>query len=161
MSRKWSGKGKAIAGVAGVFLAIAGLGFMAQRFNFRGATTTTTLTSVENDGEKIAAANQTTGATLAQKNIAIAYLNLGLAFAQQTDWKNAETAFQKAISLDPSGASAYSNLGNALDKQGKIEEAIAVYQKAISLNPSDVYAYSNLGIALYNQGKTEEAIAAY
>ena len=47
--------------------------------------------------------------------------------------KGAISAFQKAISLNPSYANAYYNLGNALGKQGKTAEAIAAYQKARDL----------------------------
>ena len=108
-----------------------------------------------------AEANSTIPNVVAQKESAAAYFAQGVAFSQQKDWRNAETSFRKAISLNPNFANAYYNLGLALKNQGKPAEAIAACQKAISLNPNYANAYNNFGNALNKQGKPAEAIAAY
>jgi Tfp pilus assembly protein PilF len=61
-----------------------------------------------------------------------AWVNLGLALAQQSKHQEALEAFGHAVST----AEAYANLGFVLAVQGKKDEALATYRHALELEPA-------------------------
>ncbi len=67
-----------------------------------------------------------------------AWVNLGLALAQQGKQQEALEAFSHAVST----AEAYSNLGFVLAVQGKKPEALAAYRRALELEPALKIAYA-------------------
>jgi len=73
-------------------------------------------------------------------------------------YKDAETAFKKAIELDPNYGEAYANLGALYAKFKEYDRAIELYQKCIQIKPSYAGAYTNLGNALNKTGRHEEAV---
>lgn len=75
--------------------------------------------------------------------------------------KDAETAFHKALALQPDYADAHCSLGNSLYAQGKAEEAVECYNTALRLNPDHSEARINLGTALHYLGRSDEAEASY
>ena len=75
--------------------------------------------------------------------------------------EEADSAFRKVISLNPSYPDGHNNLGTLLTQQGRLDEAISSYKQAISINPEHADLFNNLGIALHQQSKLEEAIDAY
>jgi tetratricopeptide (TPR) repeat protein len=62
---------------------------------------------------------------------------LGDAYTQTHDYAKAETAYRKAVDLDPSELSHLRGLGQTLLSEEKYQEALAVYQKLIDLMPDD------------------------
>lgn len=72
----------------------------------------------------------------------------------------AETAFRKAIALDPKNASAYIDLGVALQVQRLHVEAEDAYRQAIALDPKNARAFFKLSNALSDQLKYVAAVAA-
>ncbi len=66
----------------------------------------------------------------------IAENELGIAFRQLNNMKEAIRQFQKAVSLDSNFAPAYYNLGEAFHKNGKKKEARKELEKLSKLNPS-------------------------
>mgnify|MGYP001608907529 CR=1 FL=1 len=66
-----------------------------------------------------------------------AWNSLGDAFLKSGSYKEAITAFKKAIDMDPNLALAYGNLALALTYQGKYAEAIPLYKAAIEMFPVD------------------------
>ncbi|HWX32506.1 MAG TPA: glycosyltransferase [Steroidobacteraceae bacterium] len=56
----------------------------------------------------------------------------------------AESAYRKAVALDPSAADPHLQLGHALKLQGKTEEAQAAYLRAFALDPSMPYPLQEL-----------------
>lgn len=70
----------------------------------------------------------------------------------------AETAFRKAIEVDPSFAPAHLDLGLAELKEGKLLEAISSIQKSLALDPSSPGAHLFLGIAEYQSNHVEDAL---
>ena len=98
---------------------------------------------------------------VAQKESASAYFYQGVTLHQQAKLPEAETAFGKALELDPSYAEARVNLGLILNQQGKFDRAINEFKQAILTNPNLAEAHFNLGVTLQAQGQLEPAIAAY
>ena len=75
--------------------------------------------------------------------------------------EEADSAFRKVISLNPSYPDGHSNLGTLLTQQGRLDEAISTYKEALKINPEDADVLNNLGLALHQQSKLEESIVAY
>jgi tetratricopeptide (TPR) repeat protein len=93
-------------------------------------------------------------------SIALAYYNLGilLTHLDLKRYEEAETAYRKAIELNPSNANVYSNLAVLLHINLKrYEEAEIMYRRAIELNPSMITFYNNLAILLRLTDRIEEA----
>ncbi len=79
-----------------------------------------------------------------QKNRAIAYYNLGVAFAMKGEVDRAIADFTESIVLNPNDAIAYYNRGLAYEKKDESNRAIADYDKVLEINPSDQDAKNKL-----------------
>jgi len=80
-----------------------------------------------------------------------AYTNLGLTLAAMHRLPEAESAYRRAVALNPRAAQAWNNLGNILKNSFKTErrqEALECYRRAIAANPGYANAHNNLGHAL-------------
>lgn len=73
----------------------------------------------------------------------------------------AETAFRRAIDLDPQVARPWNGLGIALADQRCYADAEAAYRCAINLDPQLAFTWNNLGNILRDQRRYAEAEAAY
>ncbi len=88
--------------------------------------------SCYNRGKWAEAENYLRKATTLDNNFKPAWMNLGLALAQQGKQVEALEAFGHAVS----NAEAYANLGFVFTVQGKKEEATAVYRRSLELEPA-------------------------
>jgi tetratricopeptide (TPR) repeat protein len=88
--------------------------------------------SYYNRGQWAAAENSLRAAVAIDKNFKPAWVNLGLALAQQGKQVDALEAFGHAVS----NAEAYANLGFVFAVQGKKEEALTVYRRSLELEPT-------------------------
>jgi tetratricopeptide (TPR) repeat protein len=77
-------------------------------------------------------------AKLAEAQYALGYLN----WALEWDWPAAETAFRRAIDLDPRYAWAHLSLGHALSQSGRHSEALAAMRRARELDPQSAMVYA-------------------
>ena len=75
--------------------------------------------------------------------------------------EEADSAFRKVISLNPSYPEGHNNLGTLLTQQGRLDEAISSYKEALTISPEHADVFNNLGLALHQQSKLDEAIEAY
>ena len=75
----------------------------------------------------------------------------------------AETAYRKAIELDPADPLPWNNLGSLLQyKLNRFDEAESAYRKAIELDPDQAFPWRNLGALLhYKLNRFDEAESAY
>ncbi|MEF8697933.1 MAG: tetratricopeptide repeat protein [Candidatus Accumulibacter sp. UW20] len=75
----------------------------------------------------------------------------------------AESAYRKAIELDPADAFPWNGLGYVLSRQPKrLDEAETAFRKAIELDPVDARPWNNLGHLLSSQpNRLDEAETAY
>jgi TolB-like protein/DNA-binding winged helix-turn-helix (wHTH) protein/Flp pilus assembly protein TadD len=75
---------------------------------------------------------------LPEAHYALGHLNWIL----EWDWPAAETAFRRAIDLDPRYAWAYVGLGHVLSQSGRHGEALAAMRRARELDPQNAMAYA-------------------
>jgi tetratricopeptide (TPR) repeat protein len=88
----------------------------------------------------------------------VARLNLGLAFEQQGNDKEAAAQYREAIRLDPRFARALGNLGNLLLRRGgPPNEALRLLREACRAAPGSALMRTNLANALLRQGQLDEA----
>jgi tetratricopeptide (TPR) repeat protein len=89
------------------------------------------------------------------------YYNIGYAYSQKKDEKQAEAAWLKAVELKADYAEALNALATLYNNQKRFDEAAAVSAKAASAGggagSGNADAIYNQGIILWNQGKIPEA----
>jgi len=93
------------------------------------------------------------------ENLAEAHSSLGLIKVYYDhDWAGAESAFRKAIYLNPDLASAHQRFGSYLTFMGRFEESIRHYEKALELDPLSLQVNMNLATTYYLRGEYDRAI---
>jgi TolB-like protein/DNA-binding SARP family transcriptional activator len=93
--------------------------------------------------------------TLAEAHASLGYVTL------YYDWdaSGAETAFRRAIELDPSYSIGHQWYGNHLVATGRFDEAARAMGRAREVNPLSLIANGALGFALYYAGRHRDAVA--
>ncbi|HVD78703.1 MAG TPA: FG-GAP-like repeat-containing protein, partial [Vicinamibacteria bacterium] len=81
---------------------------------------------------------------------------LGLVARGQNRVDEAEAAFKKVLSLDPSDVGALVNLGQLYLQSRQYPEAVAQFRAAVAAEPYNATAVYNLGLALIRSGQPEE-----
>jgi protein O-mannosyl-transferase len=76
-------------------------------------------------------------------------------------WRNSETVFAHAVSVDPNNVVARVMLANSLLEQQQFNKAEEHFKAALALNPNFPEVHFNLGNLFMHQQKTAEAIAEY
>ena len=84
--------------------------------------------------------------------------NRAITAYNNSQFKDAEMHFLKAIELNPKYAEAYANLGALYAKFKEYDKAIKLYQECIKIKPTYAGAYTNLGNALNKTQRHEEAV---
>jgi tetratricopeptide (TPR) repeat protein len=86
--------------------------------------------------------------------------NLGAAYFEKGDTKQAIECFTQVLKIKPEAA-AYNNLGVILSLNGRIDEAVECHKNAIQLDPKNAEAYYNLANILLSQNNFKQAIDGY
>src|SRR6266511_841746 len=92
------------------------------------------------------------------------YYNIGYAYLQKKDDKQAEVAWLKALEIKPDYAEAMNGLATLYNNQKRFDEATAMSTKAAASSGGaggSADAVYNQGIILWNQGKIPEAKAKF
>ena len=90
-----------------------------------------------------------------------AWYNLGVAYKDKRDAKNAIACFEKARSYKAfTEASRFSSAGVAYGIDGQYEKALADLSTAVKLEPNEPDNWNNYGLYLSEAGKFEEALIA-
>ena len=119
------------------------------------------LTQLLLDDNKADQAIQLLEAMTAHSSSATLFDLLGDAYTQTHDFAKAETAYRKAVDLDPSELSHLRGLGQTLLSEEKYPEALAVYQKLADLLPDDSDTYLRIAQIyreLHQLDKGEESL---
>ena len=85
----------------------------------------------------------------------------GVAFFQHGFLKEAEEAFQRAVSANSEDADAFYNLGTLYLRRNSPDEAKHNLKQAVKLRPSYAEAWNNLGMLAAQQGNYAEAISNF
>jgi protein O-GlcNAc transferase len=85
-----------------------------------------------------------------------AWGGLGRVYLEKGDFREAESAFRKRLSLRTS-IQHYVFLALALREMGRYQESVEACKAAINIDPKYDEAYFNLGLALDMSGRHEEA----
>jgi tetratricopeptide (TPR) repeat protein len=89
------------------------------------------------------------------------YFNLGTAYMEAGDHRQAAEAFEEAIRLHPSYVKAMLNLTATLIVLEEHERALEVISEAEVLSPGDPQIWSTKGVVLELRGLTTKALEAY
>lgn len=89
---------------------------------------------------------------------AIAWRYLGLSLARKEDWKTAQKAFERAVTLRPGFAPSRADLANTLLFTKGAGDAERQAKQALSLDPNNAEANCVLGTIRLLQGSCAEAI---
>jgi tetratricopeptide (TPR) repeat protein len=118
---------------------------------------------LERTGQLTAAAANYLAATELQPANSYFQMNLGNALLKQQLFREAASAYARAVQLAPDNADALNNLAYAYGElNANLAEAAQLCRRAAELRPSHrAYYLDTLGSLLFKQGKPVEAIAAY
>jgi len=87
---------------------------------------------------------------------------LGYLYTAKREYDKGIAEGERAVALNPSGATVLVNYAISLNFAGRSEEAIPLFQKALRLNPVGSFDnYNHLGLALMMTGRYEEAVPAF
>jgi tetratricopeptide (TPR) repeat protein len=86
------------------------------------------------------------------------YNLLGIIYAEEKDYTNAQAAFQKALAIEPTSTKSHNNLGNTYVAQGKLDLAEREFRKVLRAHPDNRDANYNLALVLMAQGSPSAAI---
>ncbi|HJU74040.1 MAG TPA: tetratricopeptide repeat protein [Gemmatimonadaceae bacterium] len=90
-----------------------------------------------------------------------AYAALGQALAWQHEWKEAETAYRRAIALAPDDATVRQWYALLLAYAGRIDEAVLQTRDASSLDPLSVQINNMHGMMLFHSGDIAGALRQF
>jgi tetratricopeptide (TPR) repeat protein len=76
-------------------------------------------------------------------------------------YDQAEQAYQKALSLDPTLSNALTNLGNLEYRRDQLETAENYYRRALQCDPEQPEALYNLGFLHFERDEVDEAIGSF
>jgi ribosomal protein S12 methylthiotransferase accessory factor len=85
------------------------------------------------------------------------YVHLGSCLKDLGDYREARTALEEALKLDPLLKEAHHLLGFCHFKLGDYQDAVHAFEQAIELDPSSAIDYANLGVNLQRLGHPREA----
>lgn len=86
------------------------------------------------------------------RTAALANFRIGNAYMSQGKFGNAEVAFERAVTLNPTDAESYNNLGEALGELKQYPRAIEAFNKAVSLDPKLLKAKYNQAVSYDRMG---------
>jgi tetratricopeptide (TPR) repeat protein len=86
------------------------------------------------------------------RTAATANLRIGNAYMAQGKFGNAEVAYERAVTLNPSDAESYNNLGEALGELKQYPRALEAFNKAISLDAKLLKAKYNQAVSYDRMG---------
>jgi tetratricopeptide (TPR) repeat protein len=81
-----------------------------------------------------------------------------LTWRQSLLWRNSETLWRHALSIEPDSAIALNNLGVVLTQAGRMDEAAITLERALAVDPTLADAHNNLGVIRATQGRLDEAM---
>jgi hypothetical protein len=94
----------------------------------------------------------------AGRDLSTVYVIRATAYQRKGELGHAIQDYDRAIGLDPSGATAYYNRGVAYGRKADWDRAIQDYDQAIRHHPNDAAAFRNRGVAYQEKKQFDRAI---
>ena len=85
----------------------------------------------------------------------------GVSYVQVRHWKNSETLFRHAVTVNPNDVLSLTNLALALGEQGRFAAAIDVSEKALSIEPRYAEALNNMGTLYAKSGDIAQSLVYF
>jgi predicted AlkP superfamily phosphohydrolase/phosphomutase/tetratricopeptide (TPR) repeat protein len=89
------------------------------------------------------------------------YTRLGDAYASLVQRENAQSAYEKALELDPDNAFALQGLSTIYRRRGLNQETVDTALRAVGLLHRLPMAHFNIGVAMARSGESERAVLAF
>jgi tetratricopeptide (TPR) repeat protein len=89
------------------------------------------------------------------------WFDIGLQLEQVGALADAESAYRRAVEIDPRQADALVNLGRLRHGVRALREAEQLYRQALAIEPEHSTARFNLGVVLEDRGAVDEAMENY
>ena len=118
----------------------------------------TTLAYLYNDEGDANRAIQTLSSIPESERSAKLYSALGYTYEEQKDFKNAITAYRKAVALDHDNLDAMRGLAQNLLNDGQLDAALTEYKTIADANPEDPQTYLNMSDIYRRTGRFNEAL---
>jgi len=77
------------------------------------------------------------------------YRELGNCFSRLGDYSEAESAYQKALEIQPKSDAVCANLGTLELQRGHLKVAASYFERALMLNPESTKAHAGMGIVAF------------
>jgi len=77
------------------------------------------------------------------------------------DWAGADTAFRKALTLEPQNSVVLLGASSLAASLGRFDEAVALNRRAVEVDPLSVVAHVSLGVHAYYAGQQDLAADAF
>ncbi len=91
------------------------------------------------------------------KNNTVAFTNLGLAYQEKNNDKQAEIYYRRAIEANANHPTAYFNLGVVYQDREEYKKAEEAFREALERDPTNAQALAGLGAVLHRQGLRDDA----
>ena len=89
------------------------------------------------------------------------YIQIGDTYARLLQWQNAQSAYEKALTLDPDSAMAFQGLSTVYRRLGDNQQTADCALHAVGLLHRLPLAHFNLGVALVRSGDPKRAQVAF
>jgi len=86
---------------------------------------------------------------------------VGLDYAMQQDYKNAEKWLAQSLAMDLSDSQTCARLGEVKYTEQHYQEAIDVFNRCLQLDPRDSFSATAVGASYEALNRTDDAVAAY
>jgi len=114
-----------------------------------------------NPARQISGCTQVIAQTMLDETLSVAYMNRGIAYAEQNKPAKALADFSSSIGANKANGVAYYNRGNVHFDLRKLRHAEADYSKAIELEPDMAPAFLNRALVNERLGAREASISDY
>jgi tetratricopeptide (TPR) repeat protein len=114
-----------------------------------------------NPARQIAGCTQIISQSMIGETLSVAYMNRGIAYAEQGKPSKALADFSSSIDANKANGVAYYNRGNIHFDLHKLQHAVADYSKAIELEPDMAPAFLNRALVNEKLGARQVSISDY
>lgn len=95
------------------------------------------------------------------RSVASYHFNLGNAYAENEQYRQAIAAYHEAVDLQPNHIPSLNNLADCYEVTGDAEKALELFQYLVKVAPDEAVSHFNLGNFFLRQNRHIEAVKCY